>query len=130
MQAAFAHIKLTKNQIEVQAEEVQAAFQSFFKLLIKSQVISVEQSINDQSKNQQGKPPTSNPINNKNYFLGEREGTTMNDRKYTCKIQVNQKQLRVFNQALFQAIVAEALNNYALDDVDKNTIISSMTVKN
>ena len=64
--------------------------------------------------------PKNQPVNNpnqnsnvKSYVLGEVEGSTTSDRRYLCRIQVGEKQIREFNSKLYDYIVSEALNNYS-----------------
>ena len=42
------------------------------------------------------------PIASKNYVLGEIEGTTLKDRRYICRVQVNEKLFREFNKKIWE----------------------------
>lgn len=91
MEFNLAQIKVNKNEKDAHAKEMEVCIENLFRYLIKCQIMTVDQSINDQmkiqpnSKNQQPSLNTSN-ASTKTYVFGEVEGTSLNDRKYSCRV--------------------------------------------
>jgi len=91
MEFNLAQIKVNKNEKDAHAKEMEVCIENLFRYLIKCQIMTVDQSIDDQMKVQ---PNSKNPQPNlnagnastKTYVFGEVEGNSLNDRKYSCRI--------------------------------------------
>ena len=80
-----------KTKTVVMPKDIELTIEECFKFLIKENIVSSEQSLNDTKSS------------NKNYILGEIEGRD-EDRKFVCRIKIFEKMFQEFNSKILEDI--------------------------
>ena len=80
-----------KAKTVIMPKDIELTIEECFKFLIKENIVSSEQSLNDTKSS------------NKNYILGEIEGRD-EDRKFVCRIKIFEKMFQDFNNKILEEI--------------------------